>query len=168
GQQGLGIAQALQLDPARAGVVEIGEELTGEPGVTDGVLGAKAASRVRQDRIALKVEKVENIAAFLVEEAFATDGDGGHVTTAGHEAITHEVIAGVLARARDEPAVKRKLADDERLVRRRFRNGRAAADQRDNLDGIAARQPVLRVARQRYDFLVDFHGNAAAVVAKLL
>ena len=82
------------------------EQLAGQAGVADGVLGAEAAGRVGQDGVALEVEVIENVAAFLVDQPFAADGHGGHLAAAGGQAVAHQVVAGVLAGAGDEPAAK--------------------------------------------------------------
>ena len=48
-------------------------------GVANRVVGAEAASRVRQDRELFEIQIVEYVAAFLVHQPFAPHGDGHHL-----------------------------------------------------------------------------------------
>ena len=94
------------LTQSAPGLPRLVEQFAGQAGVADRVLGAEAAGRVRQDRVALQVEVVEDVAAFLVDQPFAAHGHRRHLAAAGGQAVAHQVVAGVLAGAGDEPAVE--------------------------------------------------------------
>src|SRR5205807_8018944 len=76
--------------------------------------------------------------------------------------------AGILAGARDEPAVEREFADAKRFIRRRFAGGGAAANQRDDLDRVAARQRMTGMAGKRNHFAGHLDGDPAPVVTQLV
>src|SRR5439155_3046734 len=120
-----------------ARVVEVAQKLAAEPGMPDGILGIEATGGVRQDRVSLQIEKVEDVASLFIDETLAADRDGGDLAGARGQAIAHQVIAGVLPGTGDEPALEGELADDERFVGGRSRGRGAAADEGDDFDVIA-------------------------------
>ena len=157
GQQRLRVAQAFELDPVGAGVVEVVEQLAGQPGVADGVLGAEAAGRVGQDRVALQVEVIEDVAALLVDQPLAADGDGGHLAAAGRQAVAHQLELAYLP-----VPVKSRLRNDELADRQRLvvgAAGRPAADQGDDLERVARRERCLGVPGPGHQVLVDLDGD---------
>src|SRR5579884_3454862 len=165
GQQGLHVAETLQLDPVGTAIAKIAQQLAGQPSMANGVLGAEAASRVRQDGVALQIEIIENVAALLVHQAFAAHGHRRYFAAAGRQAVAHQLITCVLAGAGDEPAAEGKLADDQRLILR-LSLRLTAADQRNNLDAILCRQRLFAVPRRRHDFAIDLDRDPTAVVAQ--
>src|SRR5262249_22776889 len=116
GKERLGVGEAFELDPAGARIVEVAEQLAGQPGVANGVLGAEAASGIRQVVMPLRLRLFEIVASLLVDRAPASNRHGRDLAAAGLEAVTHQLIAGVLAGAGNEPALKPELADYERLI----------------------------------------------------
>ena len=74
-----------------------------------------------------------------VDQPLAADGHGRHLAAAGVQALAHQVVAGVLAGAGEEPAAERELADDAAACPAAVGAG-AAADERDDLDGVAVGQ----------------------------
>src|SRR5262249_14756827 len=141
-------------------------QLARQPRVADRVLGAEAPRRVRQDRVALEVEVVEDVAPLFIDQAVAAGGGGGDLAAGGGGAGRHQVVGGGLPGAGVLPDGEAERPDDERLVRR-GRLRRAASDQRDDLDGIAGRQAVLAVTDGGDDGEVDLDGDLAGVVAEL-
>src|SRR5205809_7861192 len=105
--------------------------------MTDGILGTKAAGGIGQDRVALQVQVIEDVAPLLVDQPFAADRYRRHLAITGRQAVAHELITGILPRSRNEPATERELAQDQRLVCWRLMIRCAASNQRDNLDLIA-------------------------------
>ena len=102
----------------------------------------EAAGRVGQDRVALQVEIIEDVAALFVDQPFAADGHRRHLAAAGGKAVAHQLVAGVLAGAGDEPAAEAKLADRPAACRPAERLRSTAADERDDLDRVAWLQGV--------------------------
>ena len=99
--------------------------------MADGILGAEATGGVGQDRQLVQIEKVENIAAAGVDEPFAADRHSGDFAGARLHALVHEFVCRVFAGAGEKPRGEGELADPE------WRFG-AAADERDNLDGVTS------------------------------
>ena len=93
-------AEALELDPVGPGVAEVRQQLAGQAGVADRVLGGEAAGGVRQDRELLQVEVVEDVAALLVDQPLAAHGDRRDLAAAGVQAVAHQLVAWRTCRCR--------------------------------------------------------------------
>ena len=69
GQQRLRVAEHLDLHPLRSGIAEIPQQFTAEPGHPHGIVGRIAAGRVGQQRVAPRVEVVEDVFAGRVTQS---------------------------------------------------------------------------------------------------
>ena len=136
--------------------------------MANGVLGAETSGRVGQDGVALEVQEVEDIAAFLINQALAADSDGGHFAAAGRQTSAHLVITRILAGAGDEPATKCERADSQRFIGRCFLNRSASAHQGNDLYVVTGPQAMFVMARQGYDLAIDLYGDAAAIVTQVV
>lgn len=104
GQEGFAIAQDFQFDPAGTFVAELFQQIAAEQGDADGIFGSEAAGGVGEDGVAIQVDEIEQGFAFLVDKAFAADGDGDGLTAGGVEGLTHQFVGGVLAGSDEEGA----------------------------------------------------------------
>ena len=102
GQQRLLIVEHFELDPVLAGVVQLVQQFPAQAGDAHRVLRGEAACGVGQDRIPVGVDEVQERLAFLVDEAFAADGDGDNLGPRSVQAGLHRGVIGVLAGADDQ------------------------------------------------------------------
>ena len=116
GQQRFLVGQHFELHPIGAGISKPEQQLAAQSSHAHGVVGREAAGRVGQQRVAIAVDRVEQIAALAVEQPLAADRHGNAIGARERERLGHQFVAGVFAGADDQAAVERVAADPQRRI----------------------------------------------------
>ena len=106
------------------GIAHLREDFAAQAGHADGVVGREAAGRVGQDRVPPGVDEIQQVLALGVDQPLAADRHGDALGARDVQRLAHRLVAGVLARADDQPAGERVRADPQ-FVRRSADSGAA-------------------------------------------
>jgi hypothetical protein len=107
--------QDFELDPGGAGVLKLFEDLATKPCHANGIFGVEAPGRVRQDCIALRIDKIEQASLLRIVKSLTAHSDGHDFATASLKTFAHEFIGRILAGPDKEAGAEALFSDSKWL-----------------------------------------------------